>query len=319
MRRLISIILLPMMVLMVLPSQAQDGGLSDEQFAFLERLLVALNQPYTSYTLEQTSLSTQLMTITIPNEFSGTAIQINSRVVKRTKVGDNTRAEVVATTSYQEPGSASPFSYSIDAEIRRVDETLYVNAAYVETLADLPVLPIGWVVIEQAEDWPELNDIALADYLPITPQSSPTLADLLAQDRALVGRIISDIQYIPATLTDGTPIDIIILQLDFHAMMTSEFGLDYSVSTLDAVILDALLADADIEFSATFTLNTAGQVIGQQVALMLKVEAIDAAALSADIPVGTTLGLNISQTENSFYSQINDPTLPIIEAPLDAP
>lgn len=319
MRRLISIILLPMMVLIVLPSQAQDGGLSDEQFALLERLLAALNQPYTSYTLEQTSLSTQLMTITIPNEFSGTAIQINSRVVNRTKVGDNTRAEVVATTSYQEPGSAAPFSYTINAEIRRVDETLYVNATYAEASADLPVLPSGWVVIEQTEDWPELNDIALADYLPPTPQSSPTLADLLAQDRALVGRIIGDIQHTPATLIDGTPIEIITLQLDFHAIMTSELGLDYSVSTLDAVILDTLLADADIEFSATFTLNTAGQVIGQQVTLTLKVEAIDAAALSADIPVSTTLDLNISQTENSFYSQINDPTLPIIEAPLDAP
>lgn len=319
MRRLFSVILLLTVVCWTQPSHAQEGGLSEEQLTLLERLLTALAQPYASYRLESTNLNTQIITITIPNEFSGTAIQNNSRVINRVKVGNDLSAQVTATASYREPEADTPFSYTINAEIRRVNQLLYANAAYETALTDLPILPSGWVTIENPADWPALTELALADYLPRTDQSRPTLEDLLTQDRALVEQIITDIQATPSTLTDGTPVDIITLKLDFQAILASDLGLDYSAATLDAVTLGALLSDATIQFTAAFTLNSQGQVIGRQVVLTIQAEGIDAAALSADIPAGTTIDLSVTQTENSFYTRINDPTLPVIEAPLDAP
>ncbi len=310
-------VLFLIVLLIPTPAGAQDNGLSDEQIILLERLFNAIENAdnYTSYIETKTIFNTQAVEVNIPDTMSLSLSRSATQTITATTVGDDVAALATVTVTSQDFENPVPLTYTLNADIRYVEEVLYVQASYSVPNPDLPPLPVGWVVVDDPAIFPELDLEPYFDQEQTDDGSS--LEELLFRDRERLSKIVSDVTVLSGTGPAGQPVDLITLSLDFLTVFEEGLGLPLDVEGIDPEVLLTLLTSSDISFTATFTLSENDQISGSELILAVQTPRIDLAALSdgEDIPPGTTFNLGLSRVESSSMSRINDESLPPIETP----
>ena len=187
-RRLLLIsLLLGLVFVSVQPiSYAQDDGggddLTEYERLLLDRFVDAMLMPtdYANYTQVGTVKDLQELRY----DLSGQPVSLSTgnqtqyeRTVISTETGKNTLTLV--NLQYQDIAPGETTSYALSAEIRVVDNQLYVLAVYDEPNETLPVLPEDWVQVEDPAAYPEFAVLNLDDYLH--PSSIFADRELLAQ------------------------------------------------------------------------------------------------------------------------------------------
>jgi hypothetical protein len=201
----------------VMPTHAQDGGLTDEQQALLDRVLNALaaSADYTSYTTEFGGTETQTTTLVIGDqsqeETTNTLFVREGQYIADVEGGPNLIVAATAQVGGAETrGTNSQITaYTVTAEMRYVGGVFYVNATrQVELAPDLPPMPEGWVVVESADEWPALEDVDLGNIMD--ELDHPAVGD---EELAGILTHASSVTMVAGTLEDGTPVDIITITL----------------------------------------------------------------------------------------------------------
>jgi hypothetical protein len=287
----------------LIPASAQDGGLSDEELALLDRVFAAREnlKNYSSYVEEATFLEEQNFLVKLGEE----SREFNNQYfVQRTATilqGDTNNISATIFAQIQE----DDVSYSIDAEARVVDETLYFNGTYLIPDPDLPLLPEGWTVVVDPDVVEGLENLHLDDMI-----EDDSLGGTLFDEPDLMRAAASLVTVMPSTLDDGTPVDIIAITLDSAgvAMALTESSVlegDSAASSTAAALTDeselVLLVALDAE-------NNPHQVV-----LTSTIEAIDVDGPSFDpsFPEGLTFDTSLAVVQTHTYSQFNEPFEPV--------
>jgi hypothetical protein len=156
-------LLLVVLIAAILPAAAQESDLER-----METLAINLETGGGSYTYNTVSTEDQYVLVELGENtdetYESTYIEELVTVIDAGLETENIQAFVGAG---YEAGTAdgTTLFYSMEAEIRYVDGVLYVNAAYLETQGDVPALPEGWVIVDDAANFPEFEVLELEDYL----------------------------------------------------------------------------------------------------------------------------------------------------------
>jgi hypothetical protein len=230
--------------------------------------------------------------VTLHN-WEGTAQVINledgSRNIATTVTGYASNEEVG-------PGGELALEFTIMAEARVVDGTLYVNAAYETPDPMLPELPAGWVEVEDPAAYDVFDSLQLDDLIDVDD-------DELFDDPDLVKETAQDVQVESITLEDGTAADRITVTFARDGLLAAYSAQD----DLDQGALDLFNA-ADESSGATFEVvleadNTPRQVT---INMALRTTDTDANALNPELyPEGMFLSFDLTGTETEAYSDFD--------------
>lgn len=192
-RRLILVgILASLLMISLQPTTyAQDDGgeegITEYEQLLLDRFMDALQTPttYVNYVKTGTVKDLQELRYDLSGQpatiSTGTQTQYETTVVN-SEDGENTQS--IISLQFQDSAPGETIAYSLSAEIRHVDNELYVMATYDEVSDTLPLLPESWVWVEDAALYPELAEINLNDYRDI---------EYLFDDRELLAQSLTAI------------------------------------------------------------------------------------------------------------------------------
>jgi hypothetical protein len=198
----------------------------------------------------------------------------------------NRHAAITAEVLGVDPTREQKFAYSLNAEARLVDGTLYVTAERAQhrgpTQGDLPA---GWVVVEAPDAWPALDKVGLA---ALAAGSDPlaALGVTLALDPAVGTE--------SGTLDDGTPVEIITIDLAGAALKDAmrqllEASAAASGPGTDVAMSQALIGQLDPDSAVTITvsLDAVGDLVARSARGRFSWTQMDMQAVNPDIPPGT--------------------------------
>jgi hypothetical protein len=292
------VVLVVLLVGALIPARAQDGGLSDEELALLERVFAAREnlKNYSSYVEEMSVLESQETTVTLEDE---TRVFTNQALIEWTatfiQAEDSRNVSATIFAQVQE----DDISYSIEAEARVVDGTLFFNGAYLIPDPDLPLLPEGWIAVADPDVVEVLENLHLDNLIE---------DDALVDEQDLMRAAASSVTAVPSTLDDGTPVDIIAITLDSAGVAmalteSSEMGADPAfASSMAAALTD------ESELIMTVALDADNNP--HQVAMIGDMEAVDIdghAINPEQFPEGLMFDTSLSQVRTWTYSQFNEP------------
>jgi hypothetical protein len=286
-------------------ARAQDGGLSDEQQALLERVIQAREnyQGYSSLVEEVNGGQARELILTMGDNqrsFSTVVTWERSAQIIQGEDGRNIAAMATATivdSGIGPTGEVNSRSRTVIVDLRLVDGQLYLLAEYgPDTSPDLelPELPEGWFVVEKLSDWSVLEDLNLQD---LVEQNS------IFDNPDSVREAATDVMLGATTLEDGTPVDMITFTVDAAGLrLLLGSGPDTGpmsriIQRLDddsgatlAVILDA--DDKPYEVMSEMVLHATG---------------LDASLFGmTDLPAGTSVEFETEFASHEIYSQINE-------------
>lgn len=151
-------------------SQAQDDdGLSEEEIALIEQVagIETLLDSYSSYSANRFDTEVSSLTLFDQENFSDESLH---RFGYTLNDGETQNSVYNATFEYE-----SDETYSIEGEVREIDEVVYVNAAYIEAEEDAEPIPEGWIVIESEEEIPDsLSEFRLSQHFE---EETPLISD----------------------------------------------------------------------------------------------------------------------------------------------
>ena len=232
-RKVIALFVVGVLFLMItIPTTAQNGDPSRQAEELVTRAFRAIErvQGYQSYIL--TGNTTLEMTMDMTYLFEGGSAtlweQMDQTVVFiQLPRGQNIQSDITVTylEDFNIPGEETLLDYTVQAEVRYVDEQLYVNAFYIEAEGDMPNLPAGWVAVDNYWEYPLYDNLGLAEF-PVVTASTTTILDA---DLLTMAAYISDAILRRGTLEDGTPVDYI----------TMTFGPDAFRDLINEALQDA--------------------------------------------------------------------------------
>lgn len=305
----ISVVLITMVVSfpagLSTPARAQDGGLSEEELALLDRIF-ATRENFLALTSYEEQISAaqrrEIKLVLARGEQTSVNLSTWARKSDITIVGEfkNAVSHVSATLESQATnvgGQQDSQTFSIEADVRRVDGKLYVNAQYdtPQVGADWPELPSGWVEVIDFEQWPLFDEMELDDYLD--EESSPF------DDPEMVKAMNPDVSSAPGALDDGTPVDVITVIFDVEAVK-----LLYKADPLAEPVMAALLANLSAETYAHVTLfiDADNMLRRMETDQLLKTVGVDAGVLGQGrVPAGTTFDLSMGVSSVTTYDMFN--------------
>ncbi|MBI5961091.1 MAG: hypothetical protein HY866_20295, partial [Chloroflexi bacterium] len=211
------IVLALALVLVAVPAQAQDGGgLTEEESLLLDRVFEAreIYRGWSSYVEQGSGVQTREVSLKIgntPQTQSTVATWERTSTIIRQDNDMNIQSSLAVTIDNTRFGGGVE-SYTVNADVRRVDQQLYVSAAYEgESQPDWPALPDGWVQVQKISDWSGFQDLNLGDYLQqATPFDNPERLKEASPTVTLE----------TGTLDDGTPVEIITVELGVEAIQS---------------------------------------------------------------------------------------------------
>ncbi len=286
-------------------TKAQDGGLSADQLALLERIFEARAylEVVGSYAEDRTGTETQLLTLAWEDqafEFYNATEWEQAQTVINTAGELNAQAQVRATVNEEDWPP-----YVVSGEVRLVDGVLYVNASYEEPDDSLPPLPEGWFVVPDIEAAQEEYPALVALQLDNVTRSEPTP---LLENQQLIRDTATDVQQASTELADGTQAD----------QITVTFGRDALLAVMSEGVEDefqlALFgAMSDASYAALIvTLDAENRPLHVRTEMVLVAEGVDAAALSPDdFPAGMTLSFRFEGVEEQSYRQFDEAFEPV--------
>lgn len=301
--RVALVIVMVLVGVVALPVRAQDG-LTDEQVMLLERVFEARDKldTYASYTHNRMGSETQDISVTLgdlsqsfitTHEWEGTA-----QVIQMVDGGRNIALAVTGTASNQEagPNGAVMLEFTIMAEARLVDGTLYVNAAYETPDPALPELPVGWVMVEDLDEYEAFDSLQLDDLLDVED-------DELFDDPELVKATATDVQVEVVTMDDGTAADKITVTFSRDGLLAAYTNQD----DIDQAALDLFNAANETSNAVLeITLDADNNPLQATMSMALHAVEVDANALNPEIyPVGMVLSFDLTATETETYSNFD--------------
>jgi hypothetical protein len=286
---------------------AQDGPLSSDQLALIDRVVAARAnlKGYTSFADETHGTQKETLTFSMLNQsqsFSQSLTWERIGTLVRVDGKEYAQADITATVSKAGLGPADALDYTVHAEVRVIDAVVYVKAAYVQPTPNLIDLPDGWVIVEDPANTDVYKYLQLEDLL-----DHPSIYD----DAALLKTVVSDVEVEAQTFGDGTPRDVITLVLDRDgvaiALRESQAeGVDPAMSEM---LYDSLSDDSYQQ--VTLVLDRANTPIEFWSAMRVEALGIDAHALAPDeFPDGIRLDMLVETTRAESYSRINEPLEP---------
>lgn len=287
------------------PALAQDGGLTDEQLALLDRVFDAreMVDVLESYVEDSIGIDSQSLVIVLGGqslELAELTEWAQTQTVINAPEGKNVNAQVSASVTSQ-----GEMVFSVTGEARLVDGTLYVNAAYDEPSGDLPPLPEGWIVVEDV-------DLIGDEFAGLAALQLDSLADdeppMLLEDRERMRNLASDVFAEVVTLEDGTEAEQITIVFGRQALI--DVVLEETDDPFQVMLFNALSEDS--QATLTVVLDAEGRALEVISLIEMIATDIDAAALSPeDFPPGALLSFTFQGSEEQRYSDFDAAVEPV--------
>lgn len=312
-RTLSMLVLITILVFGVAGTNAQDG-LTDEQNAALDRIFEAASKldEYNSFR----EVSTELMTMNLAVAVLGQEIVLNRTTQLDTdsqiiQLDEMTNVSTTAVAEYESVqsgmGQDESATFILNAEIRLVDDVLYLSAEYETSEGEVPELPMmdGWIAVEDVSGYEIFDILSLEDYLDED--------DDLFEDRELFRGAVSDLTIEPSELEDGTLVDIITVSVGSEAF--SEAGIfegdsdDPMQAALSAIFGESL-------FTLTVVLGEDNTPYEVTLEFDVTAEELDASELIPDLPASATMNLELIMVNTQQFSDFNADFEPAI-APME--
>lgn len=284
-------------------THAQDGGLTDEQIAMLDRVYTAVDHRdnYTSFNLDIQETRTQSMDISVGGP-SFTIEQAVSRTETRTtlRADEQENSQSLVTLDFAENGLDGQTAYVMEAEIRVVDGVLYLNATYSEATPDLPNLSPGWQAFDQVDSIPSIfNELDLNGYLE-EDEDDPF------DDRELIERIVSDISVEASETVDGTPVDVITFTIEGDGMREFMAASADEEEAAENPFIGVYASDATVGAVVyTIALDADNNALEVSIEWSISVEEFDVSTVSDQFPPDTILSLELSNARQETVTDIN--------------
>ncbi|MBN1681209.1 MAG: hypothetical protein JW966_13060 [Anaerolineae bacterium] len=304
----------------ILPVSAQDGGLTGDQQALLDRLAATVDriEGYSSYKLNTVEVRTDELELTASGTTLIGLVEATLTSERFDTWGDNPMAHSFVSAEVTQKGlrETAATNYSIDAEFRYVDGAVYVLAER-ETAADaaLDPMPEGWVQVEDEETWPALEHIRMDIFLDRA--AGETLSDELKGLRDTITRAV-DVSSEPGTLDDGTPVDVISTVVDADGIIAFllEEDEDEEISAEERAMNIAMAkgVTANSRWETTFWLLEDGTLARYTSTLSIVWENFDMTTLGDSYPAGMIMNRTMTQSYDLVLSRINEP-FPPVEVP----
>jgi hypothetical protein len=286
---------------------AQDGGLTAEQNALLDRVFAAraLRDGYSSYVSISHQTENRSITITL-----GSAIQTVSEVqnlartstVVQSEAGRNVSTTLnvsVERSGVQPNGREVVTTYAVSGEARLVEDALYLNAVLDSGEGpEVPTLPDGWFEVQNPDDYQYLKLDDLRD--------APSLWNDEEQTRAAA----ADVTLENVAMEDGTTADQITVTFDKNGLLLSMKETNQDIDPLTQTLLDAV--SDSFEARITVTLDADGNPLRAETMLSMSALGVDAHTLAPDqFPDGIVMDFHYERSETEDYSAINAPVEPV--------
>jgi hypothetical protein len=185
-----------------------------------------------------------------------------------------------------DPTTEQKYAYSLNAEARLVEGTLYVRADRTQHRGPTQGgLPDGWTVVEDAETWPALDKLGLA---ALAAGTDP----LAALDVTLA--LDPSVGTEAGTLDDGTPVEVITIELKGAALKNAmrqllDASAEVGGASADVDMSQALIGqlDADSAVTITVSLDDDGDLVMRRAQGRFNWTQMDMQAVNPGIPPGT--------------------------------
>ncbi len=301
--RLVMVLMLVMTVLPAAQLQAQDG-LTDEQRILVDRALAAFAvvDGATSYELSGEEQWNQEWTGTL----NGQAVAASNASATSTaqysfvqaESGPNISQVMTLNYSNESPlNAANNIQYAQNTEIRLVDGTVYVTAAYDQDNPDLPALPGRWIKVGKATltAWPGLaSGTGLEMFLDDQPDTLSSLALNMPFDdiRAAIEAYATNVTSEAITLDDGSAAEAI--TITFNADGWRAIVPDIMTEgTISAAVSAAVTEDP---FKVSLILDELDQLVGIGIETSFTVNDLDVGGLE-NVPDGMLLTITSHEVD----------------------
>jgi hypothetical protein len=290
------------LLLVILPVQAQDGGLTDEERDLLDRVFIGLDRTssYASYRLVSTDTLAQSFSLFVGGQtldIESESIRGEERIFLRGVVGNAMQADV--SVNYAETTMGQEESFAMDANVRLVEGVLWVDAAYVDPDADVEPLPEGWTAYLTTDDIPgELDVLDLDSYLGDSPNPF--------DNRELVTSSVSSITVETITLDDDTELDLITLTFEeegFRNLFDRFVDPEATADNPFLSVLSSITAEGTITFSIGLTEDN--DPLLRETRLDLTFEDLELGTVSDEFPPDAVLDLTLKIEETATLSEVN--------------
>jgi hypothetical protein len=303
----ISLVVMTLTLAVREPANAQDGGgLSAEQEALIDRFVRAQGnlRSYSSYVEEAEGQTEERLTFRLSDQsrFAVSSVVWSRTVTTARSEGLETVEAIISAAVTETSLQAKTVNYTLEAQARRINETLYVNAAYATPAPDLPELPGGWVIVEDPDSQDIYEHLFLEDLF-----EHPTPYD----NAELLKAAASEVTLERQTLEDGTAVDVITLAFD-HAgarQLLAEYQDEEDDPALTDLVLEMWSEESFIR--VTLALDANDRPYRFTGDIRFAAVNIDVHALSPDdAPEGMTLDITTQALQMIHYSQFNEPAVP---------
>jgi hypothetical protein len=286
---------------------AQDGGLTAEKDALLERVFAAraLRDGYASYVSSSHQTENQSISVTL-GSVTQTVSEVQNLARTSTVVQGETGRNVSATldadvkkTTVPPNGREVVTTYVVSGEARLVGDALYLNAVLDSGEGpEVPTLPESWFEVQNPDEYQYLKLDDLRD--------APSLLDDEEQTRAAA----ADVTLESVTMEDGTAADQITVKFDKDGLFLFMNGTNQNIDPLTQALLDAV--SDSFEARIAVTLDADNNPLRVETMLSMSASGVDAHALAPDqFRDGIMMDFHYERSETEDYSDVNASVEPV--------
>ncbi|NJL95384.1 MAG: hypothetical protein HC915_17515 [Anaerolineae bacterium] len=282
---------------------AQEGSLSEEEQALVERAQAAITEYLAaeSYSAFGYEILTQDLTLnlgpTVSNRVSSSEVLRDGYII----FGEAGSAQYSGQVIYSEEVDGTvEASYTMDYELRYVNGTLYVNASYAASEGNALPLSDGWVQVDDPEAFPEFQELDLDDLLDNFDGEARAEEFARIQEAISIGTLGATTY--EDSLEDGSPVVVIRLVLD-AAVLAEVTGSEEEEIPAEFVqaMVDAMATEEE-PIVYEFALTPDGVLAGVALGLTLDLADADLRLLVAEVPEGSLFSLMQEAEELTLYS-----------------
>ena len=305
-----------LLLVFALPVAAQE---EDEEEALRQQLIelsTNASRP-TSFVSNYTSNSLEIIEIDIEGFVRNSSVNQALEGTWSVSLGDDPYGRGSLTANVTETGELD-VEYDIEAEIRYVEETLFVKPVgtllsdTTENLAFLDSFDDTWRIVDlETEEAQAYNNLNLDAFTGIFTREEETAR--------LAGRILD---FLPdantitedATVINGRQTQLIIVGFVGEDVVNflQEGGVFAGDSPLNVAVREQLAEQEDETLVITFYVQ-GDQLVGRELIMTIDV-ALDPQVLDENLPEGGSFTLNVALTETEIISAIDEP-IPLVGKP----
>ena len=292
-----------------------DGGLSDDEQAILDRVIALAEavDEYESFVVDYTSVSSTSTSMAFGPAANMTEEYAEVNTVATVIRGDSVNVSAVITANVESFEDDVLQNYTIEAEARYVDETLYVNI--IDILpgegGEAPMFTTGWQEVDEMFPFYEDLDIeSFSDLIFIEDmeEDEPDIDQIMSEAATSVSVEDGEI--------DGMAVEIITVSIGYEgvmALMAEQFESEDQMQQALMGMFAEMLAEMGDLVTYTIAVDENENVVGLAIEVLFALEEIDLGILDESF-AGGSMSLVTETLQVIEFSQINEMFEPV-EAP----